>query len=30
MCNYSQIPGFWGHRIKILGFVLKETGDLGT
>jgi hypothetical protein len=30
MCNYSQIPGFWGHRIKKLGFVLRETGDLGT
>ena len=28
MGNYSQIPGFWGHRIKIWGFVLGETGDL--
>jgi hypothetical protein len=25
----SQIPGFWGHNIKRLDFVLQETGDLG-
>jgi hypothetical protein len=29
MCNYSQIPGFWGHSIKRLDFVLRETGNLG-